>query len=70
MSDESYLEIARARRNWKTEHLDRYLGSGGVDGHIVDVSDIGGHKFNTTLLLRYVGRKNGRTIITALNRSM
>lgn len=67
MSDTSYLEIAKARRDWKTEHLDRYLGSGGADGHIVDVSDIGGHKFNTTLLLKYFGRKTGKTIITPLN---
>jgi deazaflavin-dependent oxidoreductase (nitroreductase family) len=67
VSDESYLEIAKARRNWKTEHLDLYLRSGGAEGHIVDVSDIGGHKFNTTLLLRYVGRKSGRTIVTPLN---
>ena len=67
MSDASYLEIAKARRNWKTDHLDQYLRSGGTEGHIVDVSDIGGHKFNTTLLLRYVGRKSGKTIVTPLN---
>ena len=67
MSDETYLEIAKARRNWKTEHLQTYLSSGGTEGHIVDVSDIGGHKFNTTLLLRYLGRKSGRTLITPLN---
>lgn len=67
MSNATYAEIAKARRNWKTEHLDMYLRSGGTEGHIVDVSDIGGHKFNTTLLLRYVGRKSGKTIITPLN---
>lgn len=67
MSDATYLEIAKARRNWKTEHLEMYLRSGGTEGHIVDVSDIGGHKLNTTLLLRYTGRKSGRTIITPLN---
>ncbi len=67
MSDAGYLEIAKARRNWKTEHLEQYLRSGGAEGHIVDVSDIGGRKFNTTLLLRYVGRKSGKTIITPLN---
>jgi deazaflavin-dependent oxidoreductase (nitroreductase family) len=66
MTDETSAVIAKARRDWKTEHLETYLGSGGTRGHIVDVSDIGGHKFTTTLLLRYIGRKSGRTIITPL----
>jgi deazaflavin-dependent oxidoreductase (nitroreductase family) len=67
MSDASMAEIAKARRNWKNEHLEMYLRSGGTQGHIVDVSDIGGHRFNTTLLLRYTGRKTGRQIIAPLN---
>jgi len=66
MTDSTSAEIAVARRDWKTEHLDMYLGSGGVEGHIVDVSDIGGLNFTTTLLLRYTGRKSGRTIVTPL----
>jgi deazaflavin-dependent oxidoreductase (nitroreductase family) len=66
MSDATFAELAKARRDWKTEHLDMYLGSGGVEGHIVNVSDIGGHKFTTTLLLKYVGRKSGKTIVTPL----
>lgn len=66
MSNETSAVIAKARRDWKTEHLETYLGSGGARGHIVDVSDIGGKKFTTTLLLRYVGRKSGKTMITPL----
>jgi deazaflavin-dependent oxidoreductase (nitroreductase family) len=66
MSNASSAEIAKARRDWKEEHLSLYLGSGGAEGHIVDVSDIGGHKLTTTLLLKYVGRKSGKTIITPL----
>jgi deazaflavin-dependent oxidoreductase (nitroreductase family) len=66
MSNATSAEIAKARRNWKEDHLGMYLGSGGSEGHIVDVSDIGGHKFTTTLLLRYVGRKSGKTMITPL----
>jgi deazaflavin-dependent oxidoreductase (nitroreductase family) len=66
MSDESSATIAAARRDWKTEHLEMYLNSGGVEGHIVDVRDIGGHAFTTTLLLRYTGRKSGKTIVTPL----
>ena len=66
MSDASFVEIAKARKNWKEEHLDAYLRTGGASGHIQDVSDIGGHKFTTNLLLRYVGRKSGNTMITPL----
>src|SRR5260370_32876467 len=66
MRNVTYVEIAKARRNWKEEHLDMYLGSGGAQGHIVDVSDIGGRQFTTTLLLQYVGRKSGNKIITPL----
>jgi deazaflavin-dependent oxidoreductase (nitroreductase family) len=66
MSDATFAEIAKARRDWKDEHLSMYLRSGGAEGHIVDVSDIGGHKLTTTLLLKYVGRKSGKTLITPL----
>ena len=66
MSNATSAEIAKARRKWKEEHLSMYLGSSGTEGHIVDVSDIGGHKFTTTLLLKYVGRKSGKTIIAPL----
>ena len=30
ISNATSAEIAKARRNWKDEHLDMYLGSGGV----------------------------------------
>jgi deazaflavin-dependent oxidoreductase (nitroreductase family) len=66
MSDATMAEIAKARRNWKDEHLNMYMRSGGAGGHIVDVSDIGGHRFTTTLLLKLVGRKSGVTRITPL----
>jgi len=66
MSNATSAEIAKARRNWKEEHLSMYLRSGGAQGHIVDVSDIGGHRFTTTLLLRVRGRKSGQTRITPL----
>jgi hypothetical protein len=52
MSNTSYAEIAKARRNWKDEHLNLYLRSGGAEGHVMDVTDIGGHKFTTMLLLK------------------
>ncbi len=66
MSNSSYTELANARRNWKDEHLNAYLRSGGAEGHIMDLTDIGGHKFSTNLLIKYVGRKSGKTMITPL----
>jgi len=66
MSDATSDEIANARRDWKAEHMGMYLGSGGTEGHIVDLRDIGGHRFTTTLLLKTVGRKTGKTRITPL----
>lgn len=66
MSNASSAEIAKARRSWKDDHLGMYLRSGGAEGHIVDVSDIGGHPFTTTLLLKVVGCKSGVTRINPL----
>ena len=66
MSNESSAEIAQTRRSWGQEHTQTYLESGGVKGHIVDVSDINGHKFTTCLLLQTVGRKSGETRATGL----
>jgi deazaflavin-dependent oxidoreductase (nitroreductase family) len=66
VSDATSEEIANARRDWKAEHMGMYLGSRGAEGHIVDLRDIGGHRFTTTLLLKTVGRKTGKTRITPL----
>ena len=66
MSNESYKKIAKARRDFKTEHLELYLKSGGAKGHIVDVRDIRGHRFTTTLLLQTTGRKSQQKRITPL----
>jgi deazaflavin-dependent oxidoreductase (nitroreductase family) len=60
MSNETSADIAKTRRSWGEEHLATYLESGGARGHIVDVSDIGGHGFTTTLLLQTAGRKSGQ----------
>lgn len=66
MSSDRRAEIAVARRDWKPDHLCKYLESHGAEGHGVDVSDIGGHRFTATLLPRHVGRKCGQTLITPL----
>lgn len=66
MSDETMAKIAEARRDWKNEHLDMYLRSGGAQGHIMDVTAVGGHAFTTHCLIRYKGRKSGKAIIAPL----
>ena len=66
MSDESAAAISAVRRDWASEHRLQYLASGGVAGHIVDITPVGGRAFATHLLIRYTGRKTGRVFITPL----
>ena len=48
-------------------HLTSYLRSGGREGHVVDGRPSGAYLFGTTCLIRYRGRKSGRTMITPLS---
>ncbi len=66
MSDKTSADIAAVRKDWKTEHLETYLASGGAQGHIMDITAVGGHAFTTHCLIRFKGRKSGKTIITPL----
>ena len=66
MSDESAAAIRSARGDWAARHRLRYLRSGGADGHIEDLTAVGGLPFATHCLIKYVGRKSGRTYITGL----
>jgi deazaflavin-dependent oxidoreductase (nitroreductase family) len=59
-------EFIAARRAWGEEHYRMYMSSGGAQGHVMDVTDIGGHRFTTMLLLRTVGRKTGQSRVTPL----
>jgi deazaflavin-dependent oxidoreductase (nitroreductase family) len=49
------------------EHLTAYLRSGGAEGHVVDGEGSGAYRFGTTCLIRYAGRRSGRTMITPLS---
>jgi deazaflavin-dependent oxidoreductase (nitroreductase family) len=51
---------------WVKEHRRLYLRSGGRQGHIMDLTGAGGHPFGTHCLIRYKGRKSGRTMIQGL----
>lgn len=53
-------------RNWISDHLRSYLGTGGTSGHILDLRPLGMHEYTPHVLIRYVGRKSGRTMITPL----
>lgn len=66
MSNDSSAVIRDARRDWVVEHRESYLRSGGAQGHIMDVSAVGGHAFTTHCMIRYRGRKSGKTFITPL----
>jgi deazaflavin-dependent oxidoreductase (nitroreductase family) len=66
MSDESSAAIREARKDWVTEHRDIYLNSGGAEGHVMDITPVGGHPFTTHCLIKYTGRKTGKVFITPL----
>jgi deazaflavin-dependent oxidoreductase (nitroreductase family) len=59
-------DIEATRLDWVGQHKRTYLESGGRQGHIVDLREIGGLQFTTTLLLRTTGRKSGETRVTPL----
>jgi len=66
MTDDSAAATRTDRRDWMAQHLQTYLRSGGAQGHIVDLSEIGGHRFTTHCLIRVRGRKSGLTRIIPL----
>ena len=66
MSDESSAAISDARNDWVTEHREMYLRSGGTEGHIEDLTPVGGRTFGTHCLIKYTGRKSGKVFITPL----
>lgn len=52
-------ELEQRMRAWIDDHTRSYIASGGVEGHILDMTLLGGHSFTPTLLLRHVGRRSG-----------
>ena len=64
--DVTMTEIEESRLDWTAQHRQDYLRSGGAKGHIVDVREIGGLQFTTTLLLKTIGRKSGEARILPL----
>lgn len=66
MSDESSAEIREERKDWSVEHREMYLRSGGTQGHIMDITPVGGRYFATHCMIRYTGRRSGKIFITPL----
>ncbi|MFT3964702.1 MAG: nitroreductase family deazaflavin-dependent oxidoreductase [Sphingobium sp.] len=66
MSDDSSAAIRDTRKDFMTEHREIYLRSGGAQGHIMDITPVGGHSFTTHCLIKYTGRKSGKVFITPL----
>ena len=66
MSDADSAAIRAKRGDWVTEHRELYLTSGGTKGHIMDITPVGGYSFATHCLIKYTGRKSGKTYITPL----
>ena len=66
MADSDANAIHAARKDWTRTHRATYLASGGADGHVMDLRDVGGPRFGTHCLIRYRGRRSGRMLITPL----
>jgi deazaflavin-dependent oxidoreductase (nitroreductase family) len=66
MSDDTSASIRETRKDWITEHRELYLQSGGAQGHIMDITAVGGHSFTTHCMIKYTGRKSGKVFITPL----
>jgi deazaflavin-dependent oxidoreductase (nitroreductase family) len=66
MTDASSAAIRDTRRDFMSDHRAMYLQSGGTEGHIMDLTAVGGHAFTTHCLIKYRGRKSGKIFITPL----
>ena len=66
MSDDDAAQIRAARGDWATQHLDTYLSSGGTQGHILDLREVGGRPLTTHCLLKCTGRRSGKVYIKPL----
>lgn len=66
MADADAAAIRAERGDWMKEHLAMYLESGGAQGHIIDLSSVGGRELTTHCLIRYTGRKSGKTYVRPL----
>lgn len=60
------LKFTADNPNWIAEHVRIYRETDGREGHLVDMSELGGTEATPTLLLKTIGRKSGRERIIPL----
>ena len=66
MNDHSYAPSRDTLHLWISGHRESYLRSGGVEGHIDDITGVGGRRLGLHCLIKYVGRRSGKVFITPL----
>jgi deazaflavin-dependent oxidoreductase (nitroreductase family) len=66
LADADAAAIRAERGDFMSEHLATYLDSGGTQGHILDLSSVGGRELTTNCLIRYAGRRSGKSYIKPL----
>lgn len=66
MAFEGTERLLARTQDFVTEHRKLYLESGGSMGHIVDFQHAGARGRLPSLLLKTIGRKSGRTLVTPL----
>ncbi len=66
MSNEDSQAIRDSRKDWMSTHRSMYLESGGAQGYIMDLRAVGGYSLGAHCLIKYTGRKSGKTFITPL----
>lgn len=68
MSDDkvTMTDVEARKLDWIKNHVQYYVKSGGTEGHILDLRDVGGFNFCPTFLLKTIGRKSGKPRIVPL----
>ena len=66
MITENPDELLKRTLEFVENHRNTYLASGGVEGHLMDMSHVGVNGLMPTLLLETVGRKSGKRLIVPL----
>ena len=59
-------ELQEKLYDWTVKHRTDYLQTGGVKGHLMDMRMIGSYRIEPMCLIRYVGRKSGKEMVTGL----
>ena len=67
MTEKTPEELQNKMIAWAKDHVNTYLTSGGTKGHVMDIRWMDAHRFTTMLLMRYVGRKSGKTMVIGIH---